>query len=278
MLDINFLKNSKFFNQRTLKKNEVLFDEGDIDNNIYILLAWELSVEKYTTRKKTETKVLGHLIKNDIFWEWALNSNQTKGLKLIAKRETHLLYINAQEWLEEFSKSQPKEWLDLLKYIIYISNKRLLEANLLITANYQISHDILSLNQINNKSIFELIDRIKDIINVDYILFLEKNTVMENYLIMKYDSRKQWKMQSEIIEITDNKLELLELKLTDTNYYIQELAIWEDGLWYLVYFRKKKDFDENDKKILTSISSWISWVIKEKKLIEEERDKNFMEK
>ncbi|QFR39254.1 cyclic nucleotide-binding domain-containing protein [Candidatus Gracilibacteria bacterium 28_42_T64] len=278
MLDINFLKNSKFFNQRTLKKNEVLFDEGDIDNNIYILLAGELSVEKYTTRKKTETKVLGHLIKNDIFGEGALNSNQTKGLKLIAKRETHLLYINAQEGLEEFSKSQPKEGLDLLKYIIYISNKRLLEANLLITANYQISHDILSLNQINNKSIFELIDRIKDIINVDYILFLEKNTVMENYLIMKYDSRKQGKMQSEIIEITDNKLELLELKLTDTNYYIQELAIGEDGLGYLVYFRKKKDFDENDKKILTSISSGISGVIKEKKLIEEERDKNFMEK
>ena len=85
MLDINFLKNSKFFTKITLQKNEVLFDEWDLDNNLYIILAWELSVEKYTTRKKDDTKILGHLIKDAVFWEWALNSNQTKELKLTAK-------------------------------------------------------------------------------------------------------------------------------------------------------------------------------------------------
>jgi hypothetical protein len=32
-------------------------------------------------------------------------------------------------------------------------------------------------------------------------------------------------MLSEIIEVTDNKLELLELKLSDFNHYKQELSI-----------------------------------------------------
>jgi hypothetical protein len=58
---------------------------------------------------------------------------------------------------------------------------------------------------------------------------------------------------------------------------IQQLSIWDSELWYLVYFRKNINFSDNDKKILTSISTWISWLIKEKKIIEEEQNKNYME-
>jgi hypothetical protein len=187
------------------------------------------------------------------------------------------MYIDAKQGLSDFSKAYPEEWMELLKYIIYLSNQRLNNSNFLITANYKISQEIIKLEEINNKSIFWLLDKIEDIIHVNHILFLEKNPVMENYLTIKYDSRKKWKMLSEIIEITDNKLELLELKLSDFNHYTQELSIWDDSLGFLIYFRKDIDFSDNDKKILTSISTWISWIIKEKILIEEQRDKEYME-
>jgi hypothetical protein len=81
--------------------------------------------------------------------------------------------------------------LNLLKYIIYLSNKRLLESNILITATYKISKEIIELNEINNKKIFELIDKLKEIINVSYILYFEKNPVMENFIKLKYDTRKK---------------------------------------------------------------------------------------
>jgi len=68
-----------------------------------------------------------------------------------------------------------------------------------------------------------LIDKIKDIVGVDYILYLEKNIVMENYLTIRYDSRNKGKMLDKIIETTENKLDLLELKLIDTYNYIKEL-------------------------------------------------------
>ena len=84
-------------------------------------------------------------------------------------------------------------------------------------------------------------------------------------------------MKDEIIEITNNKLDLLELKLNDMYHNIQQLTIWDIELWYLVYFRKNVNFSNNDKKILTSISTWISWLIKEKKILEEEQNKNYME-
>jgi len=70
-----------------------------------------------------------------------------------------------------------------------------------------------------------LIDKIKDIVGVDYILYLEKNIVMENYLTIRYDSRNKGKMLDKIIETTENKLDLLELKLIDTYNYIKELSL-----------------------------------------------------
>jgi hypothetical protein len=76
-----------------------------------------------------------------------------------------------------------------LKYIIYISNGRLLKSNALITANYKVTQEILDIKEVNNKNIFKLIDKLEDIINIDYSLYLEKNPVLENYLVIKYDSR-----------------------------------------------------------------------------------------
>lgn len=277
MLNIQFLKESWCFKETYLEINEVLFDEWDTDQNLYIILTWEITVEKYTTSKKDQTKTLATLWRNEIFWEAALNSDKPKQVKMVAKKNTILLSIDATKWLEKFSKSNPEEWLNLLKYIIHISNIRLLKSNELITANYKITQEILEINEINNKNIFKLIDKLEEIINIDYSLYLEKNAVLENYLVIKYDSREKWKMKDEIIEITDNKLHLLELKLQDTYHNIQPLTIWDDELWYLVYFRKNNNFNDNDIKILTSISTWISWLIKEKKMLEEERDKAYME-
>jgi len=277
MLQINFLKNSWYFKEFHLQANEVLFDEGETDNNLYIVVAWKINVEKYTTNKRNETKILASLWKNEVFWEAALNSDKPKAVKMKAQRETLLLSINATKGLSEFSEKYPEEWLNLLKYIIHISNTRLSKSNELITANYKVTQEILKIEQINNKNIFWLIDKLEEIINIDYTLFLENNPVLEKYLVIKYDSRDKWKMKDKIIEIADNKLDLLELKLNDMYHNIQQLSIWDSELWYLVYFRKNINFSDNDKKILTSISTWISWLIKEKKIIEEEQNKNYME-
>lgn len=277
MLQINFLKNSWHFKEFHLEPNEVLFDEGEIDNNIYIVIAWEINVEKYTTSNRDETKVLASLYRNDIFWEAALNSDKPKRVKMVAYRKTFLLSINAREWIQKFSEEYPEEWINLLKYIIHLTNNRLSKSNELITANYKVTQEILKIEKVNNKNIFWLIDKLENIINVDYTLFLENNPVLENYLVIKYDSREKWKMKDQIIEITDNRLDLLELKLNDTYHYLQRLSIGEKELWYLIFFRRMKNFNDNDKKILASVSTWISGLIKEKIILEEENNRDYME-
>ena len=84
-------------------------------------------------------------------------------------------------------------------------------------------------------------------------------------------------MKDQIIEITDNRLDLLELKLNDTYHYLQRLSIGEKELWYLIFFRRMKNFNDNDKKILASVSTWISGLIKEKIILEEENNRDYME-
>lgn len=277
MLQIDILKKSWYFKEFHLQKNEVLFNQGEIDNNIYIIIEWEINIEKYTSNKKDETKTLATLYKNDIFWEASLNTNRPKSVKILAKSSTTLLSINATKWINNFSEKYPEEWINLLKYIIHLTNNRLVKSNELITANHKITKEILKIEEINNKNIFSLIDKFEDIINVDYTLFLENNPVLINYSVIKYDSREKWKMNDKVIEITDNKLDLLELKINQTYHYIQKLTIWDKELWYLIFFKNKSNFNDNDKKILATISTGISGLIKEKNIIEEEKNKDYME-
>lgn len=276
MLDINKLKISWYFKEVVLEKWEVLFREWDFDENIYIVLAWELTVSKFTSKAKDEAKILAYLITNDVFWEAALNSSNKKEVNIIANRKTVLLSINAKEWLNEFGKKYQDEALNLLKYIIYLSNKRLSEANYLITASYKISKEILELQEINNKNIFLLIEKIKEIIAVDHIMYYENNPVMENYITLKYDTRTKWKLLNEVKELTNNNLDLLDLKIDNYEIHSQKLSIWNNNLWFLVFLKKDYKFNESDKKVLVVAATSISWLIKQKQLLDEQRDKDYM--
>jgi hypothetical protein len=88
-----------------------------------------------------------------------------------------------------FAVKYKQEAFSLLKYIIFLSNKRLSEANYLITSTYTISKEIIELNEITNKTIFSLIEKLKQSIKINDIIYYEVNPVMENYITMKYDTR-----------------------------------------------------------------------------------------
>jgi hypothetical protein len=84
-------------------------------------------------------------------------------------------------------------------------------------------------------------------------------------------------MSDKIIEITDSKLFLLNLKIWNYYSYNQKIAIWNEELGILFFIKKNNDFTDNDKKaILLTITS-IAGVMKQKRVHDEERDKNYMQ-
>ena len=280
MLNIKNLENSWFFKKISLNSGEVLFNEWDVDHNIYIIISWEIIIEKKLQINNNLTKTLAILKKESVFWEWSLNNSNPKEVNVRSLTKSTLLSINAKEQMEDFLTKNPEEWLNLLKYIIYLWNNRLHKSNSRITSTYEMNSVISNLDIIDNKSIFKLIDTFKSIINASYIIFLEKNPILDQFFRLKYDTRNKWGVFDEILEINKGEdvgdvLKSRGVVLAENNI-IRMSSIWNIQIWYFVIWRGGNDFEENEKKIIISIISSLSGVIRQKKLLDEERDKKFM--
>ena len=190
MLDIKSLQNSWLFKNITLPKDELLFDEWSLDHNLYILVEWKLCVEKYTTKEKDIVKKLAILKPYDVIWEASLSNDLPKEVRIRASQNSTLLSIEAKKWIHDFLIKHTKEWIELFKHIIDQSNERLLKSNSQIASTYQMNKAISSLNKIDNKSIFSLMDEFKSIIKADSIKYIEKNPVLDDYYTLKYDTNK----------------------------------------------------------------------------------------
>ena len=265
---VSIIENSPLFNILNMKKWEILFNEWSIDNNLYIVKKWILSVEKYISEEKIEAKQLATLKTGDFFWEASLSLEiKNKESSIKALEDCTIISIDAKNDLKKFVEENPNIWYEILKHIVTQTNERLLESNKLIAINWEIDKEIKSLNIIDIKSIFNLIDKIKNIWDVDYIVYIEKHQVLENFFIIKYDSRQKNKMLDIVIEKVWNFLNLRELykeaNISEDDFLIvNKLNIWNEIYWYLIFWREQRSFSWSDKKIFSSISNSFVWVLK----------------
>ena len=179
--------------------------------------------------------------------------------------------------MKKFIEENPSVWYDLLKHIIVETNERLWEANKLITSHYEIEKAINSMKEINAKNIFLLIDKIKDIVDADYILYFEKHQIMESFLTLKYDSRYPNKMQDKIFERSGYFLNLDALFdecniNPEDKIVINKLSIGNEIFWYLIFGREKRAFTGSDKKTFSSLCNSLAWIMK--KLLTDKETKN----
>lgn len=269
------------FEKIRLSPWDILFEEWDIDNNLYIIKSWHLSIEKYTTVEKTNKKQLAVLKRWDFLWEWALKNSKPKEVRVVCLKESEVLSIEAKSGFQEFIKNHPEEWLEILTHIIETTNARLLEANKIISANHELNNTINSIDEYNYKNIFFIVDKIKSIIDCEYILYFEKHKVLENFLTLKYDSRLPWKMQDKVFEKKWAFLDLQEVYseawVDEKDYLIfHKVGIWKEVLWYLLLWRERRMFRDNEKKLVSSTASSLAWVIKQFIHKQEDRDKVYI--
>ena len=273
---------SPLFENKVLDKWDYLFKEWDVDNNLYIIKKWNLWVEKYTTVKKDTVKQLAVLRSWDFLWEWAFWKIQSpKEASIRALEKSEILKIDAKDELKRYLEENPMIWYELMRHIITETNRRLLESNKLIASNYEIEKTINTLTKVDLKSIFALIDKVKDILDVDYIIFLQKHLVLQNFLQLKYDSRFPSKMQDKVFEKTWAFLDLDQLYLecniaTDDSVKVNKISIWDEIYWYLLIWRQKRIFDWSDKKIFSSMTNSLAWVVKKFMTDKEDKDKIYI--
>jgi hypothetical protein len=170
-------------------------------------------------------------------------------------------------------KENPEQAKNILVYIITITKKRTLVWNKYITSIYEINKSIRDIKKINYSEIFKIFDKINLILETDFLLFLETNPIDENYLTLKYDSRKSWKMQDLLVEKWKYNLEDIWI-LNWEKIITKEISIWWENLWNII-LAKKENFVENEKRIFLWMINSLAWVLKQKKIQEEENNKIF---
>lgn len=267
MINIKKLEISWFFKTIELAKSELLFDEWDLDNNLYIVKKGRLIIEKYTDDKKKELKELAILEKEDIFWEWALTNNDPKEVRISALENTELLKISWWKDFELFLKDNTKLWIELLSTIIESTNKRLLESNLLVTSSYALIKFISEISKFNNKNLFLIIDRLLSVLWANFIIYFEKVPGLKDYFVIKYDTREIWKMQEQVIQILNPEwfINLANSKWDDI--LLEPLKIANQDIGYL-FIAKSKTFTEAQKKSIWTIAVSIAWFINQKQYFE----------
>lgn len=275
MFDIKNILWNKYFKSKSLKTWEILFDEWEIDKNIYVVEKGKVKVEKYFSSEKKEKKLLAVLWKNSIFWEGSIFNNHPKEVVISAIWETKLYFINSKDF-RNFVKENTEIAVDFLSQIINLSNKRLLEANFLLTSNYKISKMISEEIEFSNKNLFDIIDEFCSIIKAKYIIYVEINQVLENYATVSYDSRIQWKLLDKVVELKNSKIDLENLK---------EFEVWEKNMvlelkngnkiiWFFIIWEDEKvEFSESQKKSINSIWVLLAGFIKQKQYFQNEKNK-----
>ena len=267
MIDIKLLEKSWFFESFTLKKKEVLFDEWDIDTNLYIVKSWKIVIEKYTDYTKNDLKELAILEKNDIFWEWSLSNKAPKEVRISALENSQLLKIDWIKNFEEFLKKDTKLGIDLLSSIIDTTNKRLLESNFLVTSSYTLIKFISEISDFDNRNLFSIIDRLLKIMGASFIIYFEKVPGLKDYFNIKYDTRDSWKMQERIMQIHDQKW--FE-KIANTKWnkvHLEPLRIGNENIGYL-FIATIKWFSETQVKSIWTIALAIAGFINQKHYFE----------
>lgn len=273
MFNLKKMKLSGYFKEKTLHRWELLFDEWKIDDNLYFVESWKLSIEKYTTIEKKEKKQLAIIRKWDFLWEWSLNKSKEKEVSILALEETKLLYIDAKKDFLLFMRNNPALAKDILVQIISITNQRTLDSNKYITSVYEINKSINNIEKINYLEIFKILNKINLILKWDYLLYLETNPIDEKFLSLKYDSRYNLKMKDVLVEKWHYKLEQIWIE-KDDKIIVKEIKIADEHLWNIIVW-KKDNFSQNEKRIFLAMINSLSWILKQKKILWEQRNIEF---
>jgi hypothetical protein len=117
-----------------------------------------------------------------------LSNNSPKEVLISALLDTEIIFISSLDF-QKFIAENTKLGIDFLTQIIDLSNKRLLEANFLLTSQYKISKMISEEIEFSNKNLFEIIEEFEKIIKAKYIIYAEVNEVLQNFINIAYDTR-----------------------------------------------------------------------------------------
>lgn len=118
---------------------------------------------------------------------------------------------------------------------------------------YAINYAIQSKKDINYKTLFEIFENIKEILELDYFLFLEKSPITPGYITYRYDSRAKGLLQSESYRhgARSDFATIFEELDIQSGGMIQKISLWDITQWYFVIWEQR--YDRNVTNVIANL-------------------------
>lgn len=108
---------------------------------------------------------------------------------------------------------------------------------------YAISYAIQNVDEMTYWELLKVLEQIVHILGLDYLVYLEKNPVVSNYLTYRYDSRKWSILQSDSFPHSKhNDFATIFEEIDIKNWWmIQKIRVWKKVLGYMILWNKLQD-------------------------------------
>ncbi|MDD5377462.1 MAG: cyclic nucleotide-binding domain-containing protein [Candidatus Gracilibacteria bacterium] len=271
----SFFKKKK----RALVNNEVLFTPGE-NPYFYIVSSGALAILRSTPTG--EKKEVGRAYMGSFIGEGILFDRNQKDVEAVAIGEGASVVTLTKADIVYLESQNPEKILALYKYIIEVSNGRLLDSGKELASLYEMNTKIDELSKLGEQGFKDIIDHISKTIDVDYILSVEQHPAVPGLFIHKYNSRfpSIWPInQKAANEIHGNEpageiKSTGEILGTDTNdtLYLLPIRTRETLKGYFLLGKKDKGtFADTDIRMMNNIAPLLGSMIENNQTLAEKK-------
>ncbi len=254
--------------KRILESWETLFKPWK-DHNLYIIATWWVDIFRYTIdwQKKEIWKAYAW----SFIWEWIIFWRFQKDVEAESNSTSEIFALTVED-LAKLEKESPAEAIELYKYIIEITNKRLLDSWKELADIYEATKRLVEMAKEWEKSFLDMMWYLKNLLWVDYIVFIENHPALDGFFFYKYSTEfsNLWNLNKKAWPEINKDLSWLQewnnryfwTKPWDS-VYVMPLKNNDKLKWYFLAWKKKWVITDNEMRISANICPLVASIIEE---------------
>jgi hypothetical protein len=273
--------------KRFLEAWETLFKPW-IDKNFYIITEWDIDIFRQTLN--WEKKEIGKARAWSFIWEWVIFWRFQKDVEAIASTDAQVFALTKED-LAVLEKESPQEAIDLYRYIIELTNKRLLDSWKELADIYEANTKIIEMSVAWEKWFNDIMQYLKDLLKVDYVTFVENHPAIDWFFFYKYNTELQSignLNRKAGDELTKNLWWQYEWNVPffgsgpNDSAYVLPLRNGPNLKWYIIAWKKKWAVTDNEIRISNNIWPLLGSIVennqKDSEKKAKEMSKNYFDK
>jgi len=208
----------KISEEKNFKEGEVIFKEGEVHPNFYIILKGNVEISKKTTEGLL--KVIAQIGAGEFLGEGALSGTIKKPATAQAVTDVAAVVISIKSF-EKLMEENPRTVVDFLLSVLQAANTRLAETNTILLALYEMSRLMDSCGEDLKLLANGIIDKLVAITESKDGIFLLKNPFSTTYRVI-YSSSEELNEQmltgydlGKTQNVTDKNGQLMIVNLKD---------------------------------------------------------------